>query len=145
MPMGHIAHFPNNSYKWTHLRKALIIPDYTITLIKRENNITSSLNIECILFVNVRFLYRRMLFVKFFLILSQWFWRRFSYFVNVFPLFPYSFLFEKDVVLYLNENKLPLPRDASFHAWLQIGSVVLHGKNILNFVMYLFYFVIISP
>ena len=65
MPMGHIAHFPNNSYKWTHLRKALIIPDYTITLIKRENNITSSLNIECILFVNVRFLYRRMLFVKF--------------------------------------------------------------------------------
>ena len=76
------------------------------------------------------------------LILSQWFWRRFSYFVNVFPLFPYSFLFEKDVVLYLNENKLPLPRDASFHAWLQIGSVVLHGKNILNFVMYFRYLII---
>ena len=65
--------------------------------------------------------------------LTQWFWRRFLNFVNVFSLFRNYLPLEKGGVLHLNKLESPSTNDVFFQVLLKFGPVVLEEK-FLNFV-----------
>ena len=53
--------------------------------------------------------------------LTQWFWRRFLNFVNVFSLFRNYLPLEKGGVLHLNKLESPAPKDALCQVWLKLA------------------------
>ena len=75
--------------------------------------------------------------------LAQWFWRRFSNFVNEFLLFLNYLPLEKGGALLLNKLQSPSDKDALCQVWLELAN--LFWRRFLNFFNVFSLFRIIFP